>query len=274
MSTEKRVIHIHPGYLNLSESLEQIPKMFWSSGVQILDDRNILKIMELNGKPVIVKYYKRIVKANRYIYATIRKSKAQRAFENSARLLEKDINTPQPLAYINIFQKKMLYQSYYICDFSDCESLRKYLDQPIEDCKDGLEAFARFTCKLHEAGIIHKDYNLRNILYKRINGEFDFSLIDNNRIKFSNVKGLKALWNFRRLKLSIEKLSIIGAEYARSSGRDELKTVFWIILSQIIYQKRSELKLAVKKAGNIDNADKSEALHAAAEDVVSRYNST
>lgn len=47
-----------------------------------------------------------------------------------------------------------------------------------------MTAFAEFTARLHEAGILHLDYSPGNILYDKIGEEYHFSLVDINRMHF------------------------------------------------------------------------------------------
>ena len=59
-----------------------------------------------------------------------------------------------------------------------------------------MTAFAEFTARLHEAGILHLDYSPGNILYDKIGEEYHFSLVDINRMHFGEVDIKKGCANF------------------------------------------------------------------------------
>ena len=48
---------------------------------------------------------------------------------------------------------------YNFCQFGNAD---------IESCADVVTAFAEFTARLHEAGILHLDYSPGNILYDKL----------------------------------------------------------------------------------------------------------
>ena len=56
---------------------------------------------------------------------------------------------------------------YNFCQFGNAD---------IKSCEDVVTAFAEFTARLHEAGILHLDYSPGNILYDKIGEEYHFSL--------------------------------------------------------------------------------------------------
>ena len=62
---------------------------------------------------------------------------------------------------------------------------RFYADESLTDeGKKILRAFAAYTVRLHEAGILHVDYSPGNIAFAVSGEEVSFSLFDINRMRF------------------------------------------------------------------------------------------
>jgi hypothetical protein len=68
---------VHPSYSNLKDFISQIPDNFSSLGEEVYNGRNDVRFVEINGVVLAIKYFKRITLANRYIFATVRKSKPE-----------------------------------------------------------------------------------------------------------------------------------------------------------------------------------------------------
>ncbi len=238
----KTKIYINPAFSHLFDFIRQVPDNFENSGELLHTGRNEVRKVSISGQDIVVKYFKRITWANRLIYATLRKSKAQRAFENSRKLIRSGINTPMPIAFVDIYKKGLLYQSFYISDFIDLKSLNELLEQPIGKSEEGLKAFAHYSYKLHRLGIFHNDYNLTNVLYTQTNGEYDFALIDNNRMEFRAYTKRRGLKNLRRLNLPVDKLGIIGSEYANDSQSNSFRTLMTMVFFQIQFKERKYIK--------------------------------
>lgn len=240
-------IKVNPNYSHLSDFIGSIPHNFDQLGEVIFSGRNEIRGVHANELHITIKYFRRIFWANRIIFATIRKSKAQRSFENSNRLLANGIDTPVPIAYINTYRFGLLYKSYYICLFSDLKPIKELFALPIPLSENGLKAFARFSFKLHELGIFHNDFNLSNILYRQAGQEYTFSLIDNNRIKFSEYTTRKGLKNLRRLPLPADRVGIVGEEYAKAANTNNIWTLFAMILFRLQFQNKRFFQKSLKK---------------------------
>ena len=242
----KTEIYINPFYSNLNEFINQIPTSFKKIGTVLLSGRNEVRLVNDDRFPLVVKYYKKITFINRIIYATFRKSKAQRAFENSKFLLMNDISTPQPIAYINIYRYGVLYQCYYISVFTFYKPLRELLELPISESEEDLKAFARFTYHLHRAGILHDDFTTENVLYQYNYRVIDFLLIDNNRMRFCQYSYRKGIRNLERLKIPVEKMGIIAAEYAKEANASDIGTLNAMIIFRLGYLVKVSLKMRFK----------------------------
>jgi hypothetical protein len=64
------------------------------------------------------------------------------------------------------------------------------------------------------------DYSPGNILIKRTETAYEFSIVDINRMEFRDISPLQGCENFNKLWASDEELEIIGSEYARLCSED------------------------------------------------------
>jgi len=239
----KTEIFVNPLFSYLGDYVMQIPEGFSSMGESIHKGRNEVRAVSVNGLHLTVKYFKKITFANRIIFATIRKSKAQRAYEHSRLLMRKGITTPEPVAYINCYRYGILYKSYYLCLYTSYKPLKQLLELPTIESEKALKAFARFTYRLHSVGILHKDFTVSNVLYTQCGNDYDFSLIDNNRMRFRSYSYVRGVRNLARLKIPVEKMGIIAAEYAREAHESDIRTLNAMAFFRIRYM----LKLSIRK---------------------------
>ncbi len=242
----KTKIFVKEKFSSLNDFVRQIPDNYADVGTEIYSGRNDVRVINLNGLVLAVKYFKKLTLANRYIYATIRKSKAQRAFEHTEWLLGQGISSPENVAYVNCYKFGMLHKSYYISLYSGYKPLKDMLSLPISESEEGLKAFARFTYKIHKAGVFHHDYSINNVLYSKVDNQYDFSLIDNNRLKTSDYSFRKGMKNLNRMAIPVEGMGIVAAEYARVSGANDLEILNAMTLTRLFYQARIALKYWVK----------------------------
>jgi serine/threonine protein kinase len=115
-----------------------------------------------------------------------RTPKAVRAYENAVRLCEAGIDTPQPIAYILITDKGLLRESYLVSMRSLLtRNFYEFRHHPLEGYEPIVRAFARFTARMHQQGILHRDYSPGNILFDvDKKGEVHFEIVDINRMIF------------------------------------------------------------------------------------------
>ncbi|HLN73654.1 MAG TPA: lipopolysaccharide kinase InaA family protein [Prolixibacteraceae bacterium] len=239
----KTELFIHPSFSNLREFIHQIPGNFSSMGEEVYNGRNDVRFVNVNGVVLAIKYFKRITLANRYIFATVRKSKARRAYDHAELLIQKGITSPQSVAYINCYRYGMLYQSFYVSLHTNYRPFMEILQLPISYAEPALKAFARFIYGVHKAGIFHKDLTIRNLLYLYNDHRYDFSLIDTNRMSFHTYSFKKGMNNLSRLALPVETIGIIAAEYARQAQVSEIMALNAIVFSRW----RTNINLIIKK---------------------------
>lgn len=158
--------------------LENLPQYFPNNGTIIHHARNQIRVMEINGQNINVKKYCIPPIVNRVLYSIgLRRPKAKSTYVNAQEIIKRGFSTPKPYAYILERKKGLLYHSYFISE--QVEGVK-----PIgHHCTDKklIAALAEYTAKLHESGLMHKDFTPGNILYKEENGKYHFVLVDINR---------------------------------------------------------------------------------------------
>jgi serine/threonine protein kinase len=213
-------------YTSLKPSFESIRSIFAGDNHSIHKARNELKIIEIEGIKTVVKSFKIPHVLNRIVYTFFRKSKAYKSYHNALHLKELNISTPEPIALIEFFESGLLEESYFISEFFDYDfTIRTPLLEPLEDRKAIFTAFAAYTYDLHQKGVWHLDYSPGNILIKRSERGYQFSIVDINRMEFREITPLQGCENFNKLWASDEELEIMGREYARLCGFNVAVTI-------------------------------------------------
>ena len=213
-------------YQSLKPSFEAIRKIFAGDDHSIHKARNELKIIELDGIKTVVKSFKIPHVLNRIVYTYFRKSKAYKSYHNALRLEELGISTPKPIALIEFFESGLLGESFFIAECFEYDfTIRTPLLEPLEDRDAIFKAFAAYTYDLHQKGVWHLDYSPGNILIKRTDKGYQFSIVDINRMEFRPITALEGCENFNKLWASDEELEIMGREYARLSGFNVAVTI-------------------------------------------------
>lgn len=219
-------IVINPKYEELRKFLLELPPVFGNLGEVTYQGRNQIRLIEYNGIKLNVKSFKVPNVVNRFVYGNLRKSKAERSFKYANALVDKNIDTPFPVAYIEERAFIVFKRSYYISIHEEFDGMMRELKWgKLEGREDLLKQFARFTASIHEKGVLHLDYSPGNILYKKQNDIFTFSLVDLNRMKFGEVSEDTGCRNLRRLWGNEEMLTYIAVEYAKARGFDEQRCV-------------------------------------------------
>lgn len=240
-----RKIIIDPDYTHLEEYIRAIPERFNELGTVIHDDRNILRHHEIGNVRLVIKSFRRIYLPNRIRYTYFYPSKAQRAFDYARLLLDRGFLTPRPIAYIECTNNLLLTHSYFVSEHTDFEPLKLIGELPAGEQEELLEELSRFTHRLHQNHIYHGDYSIGNILFKKIGGRFEFSLVDNNRIKFGPVSFSRGVRTMGRLGLSAEQLVVFGKMYGQLWGIDEI-----VVMERLFHhQKKMRTANSLKRTG-------------------------
>ncbi|WP_033960522.1 Kdo domain containing protein [Psychroserpens jangbogonensis] len=249
----KRTKSIHKDYKVHEAFFDDIISNFDSKGEHFGNqDRNSLKLFDLNGKTVNVKSFRVPNFINQVAYRFFRKSKAQRSFEYGNWLKSLNIGTPQPLAYYEYKSLLLFKKSYYISEQQDCDLTYRELttDFNYPDYDNILRAFTRFTYKLHEKDVHFLDHSPGNTLIKKTGDSYEFYLVDLNRMEFKDLDFETRIKNFSKLTTHKPMIETMSDEYAKCSGEDYNK-VFNLMWSyteafQNRYHRKRRLKNKLK----------------------------
>ncbi len=234
-------IRINDKYEYLREYIESIPDIFEREGEVVYEDRNLIKNLTApDGTCLNVKRFCPPRGINKYVYSFgIRKPKGVRAYIYPERLLAKGVPTPIPVAYIEQRRCGILSYCYFI-------SLRCPYEHRMFDVGDAPEgtyeelavAFARFTADMHQKEVMHLDYSPGNILYRQnVDGSFEFSIVDINRMHFGKVGREQGLLNFKRLWGPKRFFIMMIEEYARVRGYDVAEAVEFTLAARAKFWK-------------------------------------
>ena len=101
--------------------------------------------------------------------------------------------------------------------------LRELRNHSLEEEKDLIKAFVRFTVDIHEKDIFPLDYSPGNILYEKVGDKYNCCLVDINRMQFKPVDFETGAYGLRRLWGNEETIVFIAREYAKLRKFDEKK---------------------------------------------------
>nr|WP_321225571.1 lipopolysaccharide kinase InaA family protein [uncultured Psychroserpens sp.] len=194
-------------------------------------DRNSLKLFILGDKTLNVKSFRVPNFINQLAYRFFRKSKAQRSFEYANRLQNLGIGTPQPIAYYEFETWFLFNKSYYISEQLECDLTFRELtsnhDYPNHEAI--LRAFTRFTYHLHEKQVKFLDHSPGNTLIKKVGNDYEFSLVDLNRMEFKPMDLEERVKNFAKLTTHKSLIEVMSDEYAKccNTSYEEVFNLMW-----------------------------------------------
>jgi len=244
---------IHTKFLEQQKSLDDIINNFDSQG-EIFgnQDRNTLKLFNLEDFIVNVKSFRIPNVVNQIAYKFFRKSKAQRSYEYAIKLLELKIGTPKPIAYYEFKTALLFKESFYLSEHLDYDLTYRELTTDFEypDYETILRAFTRFTYDLHQKGINFLDHSPGNTLIIKDGNEYKFFLVDLNRMKFKTMDFSSRMKNMSKLTIHRQMVETMSDEYSKCSGEnynDILKAV-WNETQKFQYKfhRRRKLKQKLK----------------------------
>ncbi|WP_445957884.1 lipopolysaccharide kinase InaA family protein [Yeosuana sp.] len=212
-------------------------------------DRNIIKIINLDGINLNIKAFKKPNVINQIVYKFFRKNKAQRSFEYANKLIELQVGTPQPIAYFEFTSPFLFNRSFYVSEQLDCDLTYRELTSNFNfpDYDNILRAFTRFTYSLHEKGIHFLDHSPGNTLIKKNGNTYDFYLVDLNRMNFKPMNFETRIKNFSRLTTHKFMIQVMSDEYAKSSGEDYHKIFDLMWKETEAFQEKYYRKKRLKK---------------------------
>ena len=180
MNDKKYKYKLNIGYENFD--IFDVENNFEKSDDFLHNERN--KIKKIGN--FVFKSFKIPNLFNKIIYTFLKKSKAQKSYQNS---LKCGIFTPKPIAFIECYNTKLLTKSFYTSENFEFDwTIREFLlnDKNIAR-KSIFKEFAKFCYRLHQSDIFHLDFSPGNILIKQIGEKFEFKIVDVNRMKFEKL---------------------------------------------------------------------------------------
>lgn len=245
-------ITIHPKYLNHEEAILQLVKSFFDEGDLIVKgSRNIIKSNLLGSEKVNIKFFQKPGLLKSIIYSFFRSTKAKRSFDYANYLLKHSISTPFPIAFVeerNTFG--LLGNSFYFCKQIDYDfTIRELIhDSLFPERNIILEQFTEFTFKLHEANVNFHDHSPGNtLIVNKGNGQYDFYLIDLNRMEFENLSIEKRMDNFKKMWLSKLMVKVVAKKYAQLTHQPEEKLLAILMEKNQQFKRKTARKKYLKK---------------------------
>ena len=221
---------LNPAYQELASFVRQLPETFARQGEVIYDGRNEIRVIQHAGLSINVKEFGIPFFLNRIVYSWFRKPKAERAYLHAGKLLDKQINTPAPIAYLLTKKRGLLGKCYFVSiQVPHSRRFYEFGTPPITGREEIIRDFAHFSAHIHNAGVYHKDYSPGNILFDVSNGKTEFCLVDINRMQFGEVSIKKGCANFARLWGQQPFFELLASEYAASRNADVRQCTAWVL---------------------------------------------
>lgn len=251
MKTSMKIC-VSPRYRHLTPFVRSLasPEVFSGHGTTIHDGRNTVKVFDADGSLLAVKRYGHISLLNRLLYGVLRPSKAERAYRHAIRLRALGIDTPEQVAFVEVRRRGLLDGCYFVAVHSGYRSLRPVAELDIQrpEVAAVLDALADFLFRMHNAGVLHKDLNIGNILYRgdRCSG-YAFQVIDTNRMRFYRSLSMRRrLDNLRRLSCPAPAYLYILDRYARLANANTDSIQLTGAVMRLFFEMRQRTKRWVK----------------------------
>lgn len=247
--------------LNQSE-LNHIAQNFDNSGELLFKgSRNIIKVFDVNGKKINVKSFKRPNLFKKIIYKFFRESKAKRSFLNAEFLIQNGFKTPTPYGFIEKSDWLGITNSYYFCEHLENAFLleKVVINENFPERKKILMDYTDYFFNLHQKGIEFIDNSLGNTLIVKNNNEYNFYLIDLNRLNDNKQLSIDdRMKNFARLTLNQTVWEAISEKYSELSQQHTVEELYEKLKKYSfdfytgIARKRNLKKLRLFDLNNLD----------------------
>lgn len=191
-------------------------------GRVIYRGRNELREFDCGGHKVVVKAFCKPSFINRIAYGVFRKSKAQRSFEYAMLLRSHGIGSPAPIGWTSRRCALLFADSYYASLRSELPYT--YIDLMTEgrvpEAETLLREVGRVAGRMHNLGMIHRDFSRGNLLVGMVGGKPCVEVIDLNRIRFHAISKAEGLAGFSRLPATPAMKRAMAEGYAEVRGYD------------------------------------------------------
>lgn len=238
-------VFINPRFEYLRPDILRLVKGDYVPDKVFCNKRNVVEKVTLQDEILVVKRFKRPTIANCFVYTFLRKSKARRAYEHAMMLLEKDIATPFPVAYIEVKRHGLFHTGYYISEYTNLPTLAEFKSRDEGELQLLATDLIRYTLDLKRRGVMPLDYNPGNIFYKKsvVSGHYEFELTDINRMRFGRFIGGRDVVNaFEQFGVPTEKLYYFMRVYSVENGVD----IEWCMYQFLAFRLRKKIKRFLK----------------------------
>ena len=240
-------IFINPQYGHLREDIIRVVAGDYVAAKVYCHKRNVVEKVVMQGREYVVKTYKRPNLLNRVVYTFLRKSKAERAFLNARCLHGLGVDTPSPVAYVEVYKRWLFSRGYYIAEFVPYRTMRDAFVgvAPESDDVRLKRDFVNFTLSLHGKNVLPLDFNSGNIFYHYdvAMGEYRFALTDINRMRFGRRPSVfEVMCSFEQFGVQVDALYKLAVYYSSYTGRDLELSMF----AFLYYRLRSRVKRFLK----------------------------
>ena len=245
-------VQIHPSYISYKNKILKCISNFENSGKLIYGGtRNSIKTFDIGELVLNIKAFQKPNFIKKIIYTYFRASKAKRSYDFALQLIDKNIGTPKPIAYVEEKDFLGLSNSYYVCEHLEYDLMFRELvtDSEWPEHEKILREFTAFCYQLHENGVEFKDHSPGNTLIKKVDDKhYEFYLVDLNRMRFHTQMTLQQrMFNLRRLTPKLDMVSVIADEYAKLSGENSEKLLKMLWESTSGFQKKFHRKQRFKQ---------------------------
>jgi len=243
-------IKISEAYSRDKKAIENLILNFSTKGEILIEgNRNKIKTFDLEKQKINIKAFKVPNAINKVAYRFFRKSKAERSYNYAQHLISHKIGTPFPIAFAERKNPFTFGESYYLSEHLPYDlTYRELVTQPeFPEHERILRAFTRFTYELHQKGIHFLDHSPGNTLIQLNSGDYEFFLVDLNRMEFKNLSLDERMKNFSRLTPKKEMVKVMASEYATliNQSYPEVFKKMWYFTEE--FQRKFHKKQVLKR---------------------------
>jgi len=241
-----RTSYNHPLFL---QAISDCSRLLSDRDTEILLDRRnrvgVVALPQQDGREVdiVIKEF-RSGGVNR-LKSLFLRGKALKSWRGAEALVERGIETPPPVAYLEKRRGVFLDQSFFLAErISGVEEVRfLFPELPPSELRRLLVSLSQYLSSCHKKGMLHRDLSDGNILVKKDkSGEFRFYLIDTNRIRIKKRIGLlSGIKSLVRLGVPLDFQRFFLEHYL---GTTHVKRFpwFWYRINKYLYTQFVELK--------------------------------
>jgi hypothetical protein len=240
-------LEINPQFEFARGFLENIESHFASEKETIHLGRNTIKKLSFETHNFIVKSFGVPNIINLLVYGLFRDSKAKRSYQNAHDLINAQIPTAIPVACSEQFRMGFLRQSYFVAlkvdydyDFHDINFERK-IGKP-----ELFRQFAEFSFRMHQAGFLHLDYTPGNILIKEKLPNYEFTVIDINRMRIGPVSWQEGAESLGKIYFKEPWMEIVASRYAELANIPKEEVEERIQKSRNAFERKKNLKKTLR----------------------------